>query len=115
MSAEAEIPMSATRFTRNSRVRLGVLAGALSLASPLAAQTPSSDPRPLDERLSYFLEARADAVARGSVRDRFDQLPDVLGNATLAFTYYALPRATLTDSFKAFLQSADKARVDQQI
>ena len=122
--------MSVTRFMRNRCARLAVLVGVLAIASPLAAQTPSSDPRPLDERLSYFLEYRADALRReqggagdtrtpaaraASLRERLELLPDVFGTSTRAFVYYALPRAALTDSFKEFLQSADKARVDQQI
>jgi hypothetical protein len=111
--------MSGTRFMRN-RWRHAVVVGVLALASPLAAQTTSSDPRPLDERLSLFLQFRTAALSRGqltapAVRERLDVLPDVLGTSTQALTYYALPRAVLTDSFKEFLQSADKARVDQQI
>jgi hypothetical protein len=97
------------------------------LSSPLVAQTVSGDPRTLDERLFYFLEYRADALVRAAagtasaearaseLRARLDRLPDILNVNLRSFTYYALPPSTLTDSFKEFLQSADKARVDQQI
>src|SRR5436190_7558476 len=103
---------------------------AVLLSSPLAAQTASGDPRTLDERMFYFLEYRADALLRAApaaaearsaevraseLRARLDRLPDILNVNLRSFTYYALPPSTLTDSFKEFLQSADKARVDQQI
>jgi hypothetical protein len=109
---------------------LAALAAVLALSPRLAAQTASSDPRSLDERLHYFYEFRSNALERSrpgagdgrsqSERDaqlaeRLANLPDVLGTNLLAFSYYALPRPALTDSFKEFLQSADKARVDQQI
>lgn len=112
------------------RVGAAFLVSAVLLSTPLAAQTVSGDPRTLDERMFYFLEYRTDALLRAApaagetrsaeerasdLRARFDRLPDVLNVNLRSFTYYALPPSTLTDSFKEFLQSADKARVDQQI
>lgn len=87
----------------------------LALAFSLLAcwQLPSAsaqqkDPRTLDERLFYYLNVPG-AAANPT------QMADVLGTGTWALIYYALPPSTAGDSFREFLQSAEKTRVDKQI
>lgn len=115
----------------DNRIWSALFLGMLCLASPALAQAPSGDPRPLQERLAAFLDSRSDALDRArpsgpadartpdqrerAMRQRLDQLPDALRANLLGFIFYAMPRATLTDSLKVFLQSADKMRVDQQL
>jgi hypothetical protein len=79
------------------------------------AQTTAGDPRSLDERLTYFQIPEIIARAPGERTDRLNDLADVLGTHTFAFVYYALPPGAVGDSFKEFLQSAERTRVDRQI
>lgn len=75
-----------------------------------------SDPRTTAERLNYFdLSVIINLPAAATRNARRDDMADALGTHNYAFVYYALPPSTLSDSFKEFLQSAEKTRVDQQI
>lgn len=79
----------------------------------LACWTPQAaaqqkDPRTRDERLYYFFDApNVDTSPR--------TLSRVFESSAWAFVYYALPPTTVSDSFREFLQSAEKTRVDKQI
>lgn len=94
------------------------------LAASLFGQ--SSDPRSLDERLEQFpmerVGVRIEAgrrilvpVSQSAYDQAVDGLADGLLTDTVAFAYYALPPSALTNSFKQFLQSAARARLDEQI
>jgi hypothetical protein len=90
---------------------------ALAAASPPSiaqAQTfGEADSRPLDDRLSYFFVQ--DPGEEASLRAAgADALADPLNN-TFALVYYALPPGEANAPFRAFLQLAQRARVDQQI
>ncbi len=73
----------------------------------LPAYGQQTDPRTRAERLFYFDVSNRMADPR--------QLADVLGAGLWPLVYYALPPSTVSDSFRQFLQSAEKARVDKQI
>jgi hypothetical protein len=79
------------------------------------AQTTPGDPRSLDERLTYFQIPEIIARPPAERTDRLNDLADVLGTHTFAFVYYALPAGAVSDSYKEFLQSAERTRVDRQI
>src|ERR1043166_3574698 len=84
----------------------------LSCAVTLRAQTPA-DPRSTDERLRYFaITVSPDANVRTRAAD---DLADAFGTHPSAFVYYAIPPAVITDSFKDFLHTANRMRVDQQL
>ncbi len=114
----------------------------LCVAPAAVAQPAGSDPRSPRERLSLFVQTRnavrdrheaqrraiaADttrtAEARQAAQDanrRAEQeelltVHRVQGFHLAEFIYYALPPATLTDSFKDFLRQASRTRVDQQL
>ncbi len=77
-------------------------------AKPAAAE-PQKDPRSIQERLFYF------DIAGARLRNSPEKLADVLGNEIWALVYYALPPSAVSDSFKQFLQTAEKTRVDKQV
>jgi hypothetical protein len=85
----------------------------LSAAASVSAQTGQPDPRSTAERLFYFRldTVPADTEARGA---KIQDLADTLGTNAYALVYYAIPPAVISDSFKDFLQTANKARLDQQ-
>src|SRR5436190_8991870 len=79
----------------------------------LRAQTPA-DPRSTAERLRYF--AIVSIPAGANARDAMaDDIADSFGTHLSAFVYYAIPPTVITDSFKDFLHTANKMRVDQQL
>jgi hypothetical protein len=90
----------------------------MTLCGAAWAQT---DPRSLDDRLTYFLQRRQQiesptaALPPALKQQEIESLYDVLGQNVYAFLYYALDPETLGDSFKDFLQTAARTRVDQQV
>src|SRR5882672_6342090 len=102
-----------------------VVALMFSLVTPSFGQ--SADPRTVYERLQYFpmqaVGLQIDAAGRATPLQQTsaqfdagaDQLADGLLTNTVAFLYYALPPAALSNSFKQYLQSAARARLDEQI
>jgi hypothetical protein len=85
----------------------------ITTAASVSAQTAPPDPRSTAERLFYFRlnTVPADTASRDA---RARELADTLGVNSYALVYYAIPPAVISDSFKDFLQTANKARVDQQ-
>src|SRR5688572_5080652 len=97
-----------------------LLAAIASLLVTVATTGPAFaqrvDPRTLEERLVFFPIADVAAIPDAATRAvRRDDLADVLGTHTYAFVHYALPANTVANSFKEFVQTAQKTRVDQQI
>jgi hypothetical protein len=98
---------------------------AILLAPATSIAQPPADPRPLADRLQYIDIASAMTRAAAATTDRDKRLEllsalDVLSNNLPAFVYYARPQLTLSpevlkDTFYAFLLTAQKARVDQQM
>ncbi len=122
--------------------RVAALLIAICAAAVASAQPAGNDPRTPEERLSLFMQARravqerhraqrqaitadtgrneeqrrtALAVDQRNEQIELQDLPRVRTNHLPEFIYYALPPETLSDSFKEFLRTADKTRVDQQL
>jgi hypothetical protein len=98
------------------RPRAWLLVAALLLPSPaLAQEAAERDPRTSGERLYYFLSDEGDRAAVSLLQTAPARLTDPLQTSGFAFVYYALPPRAVTDTYKAFLRFAERARVDQQL
>lgn len=81
----------------------------------LAAQDHQLDPRTRSERLRFFRLEETWVKADPAKTADLASLVDPLNTRTYAFVFYALPPRVLADDFRRFLQTAQRARVDQQI
>jgi hypothetical protein len=86
----------------------------LALQSPaVVAQDIAPAQRTVSQRLAEF--GIPELWTLGNRPQRLESLADVLGVNTYAFVIYALPPKVLAEDFRRFLQTAQRARVDQQI
>jgi len=100
---------------KHRTVAAACIAGVLALA-PTRAAAQQIDPRSIEERLAFFPLAGVVSLADSLTRNAaLDNLVDVTGPQSYAFLHYALPPSVLVNDFRRFLQTANSARVDQQI